>query len=656
MSGALIVIDQIQGGPVSPGSPGVSRDDLWLLGQVQLVCASVNASYDWEILDFPPGSTATLDTPNAQTCNFTPDLYGTYLIRLITNGGGAGNVQVLDAIVRFDALGVQANRGWRIPALGETTEDNVGGSVRGWDRPIRFILEDLEAQGTFRDDSYGAAPGDTWVWSGAAWGPGPGGGAIPLTGDVEQGPPNVVTRRINRALVGSDGLNLTEDYVLTVVAGATEPRVAKYSASDSAVLVLRIGTADIVKYVGDPGERPSATVGYRFPGSTFLNDFTDTATKIFASSPFVVDDGPGIPGGIYRLDKTSEVVEDYIDFTADTWTGVGHVVWEPVSDSIWASEDGAAGGLARVDPSTMVRTLVVLPGASRILDLFVYNGLVYATGDNGSVWQINPAGNVVTTGTPGTQSMRGGAGAAGRVWVIEEESGTLFRLFEAGLAVDASLAGWDSPIMLKYQAGSAVPPALERIYVLDQGTKTIVPAEDPQGVMTYSTDTYTFPGTSNPRSFDILPAGFLAVVPDGNAGLVYEFGTTVADGTDVEPVEAAGYVDWRAASTAPAQYEFVTVAANMTVPTWRTIAPQQVMSVDTSGGAITVEAPPQVGPAAPAAFIVKDATGQAATNPITVQDTANGFLFEGSPTYVLSVARVSATFVFNTSTSEWNVL
>ena len=182
MPGAFIIIDQIQGGPVSPGTPAVSRDDLWLMGQVHLISGLVNASYDWQIIDAPPGSTATLDTPTQQTCHFTPDLIGTYLVQLITNGGGAGNVQVLTAITRFSAGGSLSNRGWWVPALGETTEDNI--SVRGWDRPIRLIFNDLIANASFRDQSYGALPGDFWVWTGASWGPGPGGGGGTLAGDV----------------------------------------------------------------------------------------------------------------------------------------------------------------------------------------------------------------------------------------------------------------------------------------------------------------------------------------------------------------------------------------------------------------------------------------------------------------------------------------
>jgi len=180
MPGAIIVIDQIQGGPVSPGSPGLSREDLWLNGQVHLISSLTNASYDWQLLDSPPGSTAVLDTPAAQTCHFTPDVYGTYRIQLITNGGGAGNVQVLVGVIRFDAAGVLANRGWFVPGLGESTENNTAGNLRGWDSTFRVVYDDLLANAFFYDAPHGAAPGDTLTWSGVAWTPGPGGGGITL--------------------------------------------------------------------------------------------------------------------------------------------------------------------------------------------------------------------------------------------------------------------------------------------------------------------------------------------------------------------------------------------------------------------------------------------------------------------------------------------
>lgn len=144
MPGAVIVADQPTG--AGAGVPGTARNDLWLNQQVDLsVGTSGNSSYSWELLDKPPGSTAVLATPTLSTSNFTPDLIGTYRIRLVTNSGGAGNIQILVLRVRYSNVGVLADRGWALPGLGEAgiSENNYGGNARGYDEVFRFIFADL---------------------------------------------------------------------------------------------------------------------------------------------------------------------------------------------------------------------------------------------------------------------------------------------------------------------------------------------------------------------------------------------------------------------------------------------------------------------------------------------------------------------------------
>src|SRR5882672_3425186 len=121
MSGALLVIDQVRPGPtISPGTPGVARNDLWQAQQIQLHDgAEGNSSWQWELLAIPPGSASTLTGATTSSPVFTPDLPGTYRIQLITNGGGPGNIQIKVARVRYDAAGALVNRGWALPAYGE---------------------------------------------------------------------------------------------------------------------------------------------------------------------------------------------------------------------------------------------------------------------------------------------------------------------------------------------------------------------------------------------------------------------------------------------------------------------------------------------------------------------------------------------------------
>jgi hypothetical protein len=143
MPGAIIITDQPSGAGL--GSAGIARQDLWQSQVLNLDVTTLgNSSFLWEILDKPVGSTATLTTPTTQTCAFTPDLIGTYRVRLTTNGGGSGNVQTLVFRCRYTSTGTLANRGWAYPAVGERlNEANYSGNTRGWKQVQDTILEDI---------------------------------------------------------------------------------------------------------------------------------------------------------------------------------------------------------------------------------------------------------------------------------------------------------------------------------------------------------------------------------------------------------------------------------------------------------------------------------------------------------------------------------
>ena len=152
MPGAIIAIDQDRPGPTtSVGSDGVARKDLW---QSRIIrprsTVSGNSSQQWTLLDRPAGSTASLSNATSTSCFFTPDLPGSYRIQLVTNGGGAGNVQILVAAVTFDVDGVLIWNGWRVPAFGEKVpENNFSGQTRGWAEAIEKVITDIASFLTF---------------------------------------------------------------------------------------------------------------------------------------------------------------------------------------------------------------------------------------------------------------------------------------------------------------------------------------------------------------------------------------------------------------------------------------------------------------------------------------------------------------------------
>lgn len=145
MPGAVIVADQNTG--AGAGSPGVARRDLWQSRAVSLYLGvGGNTTYLWELLSKPTGSAAALTSSTASTSGFTPDLVGTYRVRLTVNGGGPGNVQTRVYRCRYNNVGALASRGWAVPAYGETAaEANYDTNAIGYGEVFETIFADILA-------------------------------------------------------------------------------------------------------------------------------------------------------------------------------------------------------------------------------------------------------------------------------------------------------------------------------------------------------------------------------------------------------------------------------------------------------------------------------------------------------------------------------
>lgn len=180
MPGAIIVINQDRDpGPVSNGTPGIARNDLWRSRLIHLECATGgNTSYEWTLLSHPAGMEAPLiGGANTASATLSPSVEGAYRVMLTTNGGGPGNVQVLICAVTKDTNGVELNRGWVLPAYGEEAgEANWDSNESGWAAALTTILEDVRQNSLFLDTANGAANGDVLSWDGGAWVPAAGGG------------------------------------------------------------------------------------------------------------------------------------------------------------------------------------------------------------------------------------------------------------------------------------------------------------------------------------------------------------------------------------------------------------------------------------------------------------------------------------------------
>jgi len=109
-----------------------SRSDLTLGVQVNLNDAGTGAIVRlWEFLSRPPGSSATLNNPTSKTPDFTPDVVGSYRIRLTVN---SSVVDIAIGAVRTTNLSL------RVPATGEEDEFDESGNTDGWSSSMHEAL------------------------------------------------------------------------------------------------------------------------------------------------------------------------------------------------------------------------------------------------------------------------------------------------------------------------------------------------------------------------------------------------------------------------------------------------------------------------------------------------------------------------------------
>lgn len=142
MPGAKIRIDQPTG--AGSGTAGLARDGIWQSQQVNLVSVLTgNTTQLWEFVDIPTGSSATISNPTSVTASFTPDQPGTYIVKLTTNDGSSGNVQIRVVVVTKDSSGSTVRRGWRFPGFKEKAEMSTGIGSKGWADALEQIFTDL---------------------------------------------------------------------------------------------------------------------------------------------------------------------------------------------------------------------------------------------------------------------------------------------------------------------------------------------------------------------------------------------------------------------------------------------------------------------------------------------------------------------------------
>lgn len=167
MVAAAFTINQADG--AGAGILSRSRVGLWRDQEVELV-AETAGDYQWALLDKPGGSSATLSSNVGQTVTITPDVNGTYLVRLVV---GRSTMTRLFRVSQ-DSSGTRDGV-WPLPAFGEGPDtDNAGGNERGSTPLMEDTFADIydTLQGLLTGSIGTGSPNHVIYWPGGTEVPG----------------------------------------------------------------------------------------------------------------------------------------------------------------------------------------------------------------------------------------------------------------------------------------------------------------------------------------------------------------------------------------------------------------------------------------------------------------------------------------------------
>lgn len=294
-------------------------------------------TYLWEWLYRPEGSSAAFSNPTLQNPTFTPDVEGTYLIRLTVN-----QAEATESVNTVIAAIKQLKSKVRIPAAGEITEEST---TQGWARDMNRLLNTLDA--AYADGcvvtghaQIGLSTG-TVVWASAVETLKPG-----LPGEE-------VVLSFEKAL-GSDADHMDQPlYVMLAKVGGGTSCLANelFRAKKSGLigpLSLGAGSAGDALYVSDLGAL-SVTPG------TYTRR-VGTIALVDAGDYYVLVDGSlGHHEGALRLfGANSKVRQQSGDLTIQTEAAGADIILLAGATSIGWTVDGATGKLTASSGSQLI--------------------------------------------------------------------------------------------------------------------------------------------------------------------------------------------------------------------------------------------------------------------------------------------------------------
>jgi hypothetical protein len=123
------------------GTPGEGRDDL-VIGELVTVsdteAANAGASYTSQLLDVPVGSSTVLANELTASPSFTPDVTGSYFLRMTaTIGGESATSEEIYAVPL-------PTTGSRIPSFRETLQFDAAGNAVGWHQALTVFMRAVD--------------------------------------------------------------------------------------------------------------------------------------------------------------------------------------------------------------------------------------------------------------------------------------------------------------------------------------------------------------------------------------------------------------------------------------------------------------------------------------------------------------------------------
>lgn len=198
-------------------------------------------------------------------------------------------------------------------------------------------------------------------------------------------------------------------------------------------------------------------------------------------------------------------------------------------------------------------------------------------------------------------------------------------------------------LTLTGNSGGAVGPTAGNINVVGSGNITVT------GTPSTSTLTATVVGTTNHAiqlgnssgSLTSLGVATNGQLPIGSSSANPVLATLTA-GTGISITNGAGSITIAATGTTNLNY------TNVNTSPYTVLSTDEYLSVDCSGGAITVELPNAASTGR--SYVIKDRTGSSATNNITVTTVGGSVDIDGATTFVMNT-NFEAIQVMGNSTS-----